>query len=348
MYTFFGLIGFSFILTIGIMMLMPMIMTQPPALSMPVDCRIGEHCFIQNYVDLDPEPNKSIDYRCGSLSYDGHNGIDFRLRDLVAMRKGVSVLAAADGEVIRLRNELPDISIRASNAPKNDGIECGNGVVLMHNGGYETQYCHLKQGSVAVKQGQQVKRGDTLGAIGLSGNTEFPHLHFMLRNKKGEIIDPFAGEMLESECDAKDYHGHFWQSSAKKQLPYIATALLNIGFSDVEPDANAMRDGQFRAKNLPDTADAIMFWVDLIGAQQGDVLLMEIAGVDNVALVSHTAPIDRHQAQLFQFVGKKRTEALWTAGAYKARLKLMRGDSVVLEHSDTLYILPSESTQEQD
>lgn len=342
MFTFIGLIGFSMILTIGIMLVMPMISTQPPALSIPVDCKIGEQCFIQNYVDLDDAHGTWTDYRCGTLSYDGHNGVDFRLRDLPAMRSGVKVLAAADGEVLRLRDGLPDSSIRASGAPDIADAECGNGVVLAHNGGFETQYCHLKQGSVAVKQGQQVKRGAVLGDIGLSGNTEFPHLHFMLRNKKGDIIDPFAGKMLSSSCDAKDYHGHFWQSAAKKQLPYIATALLSSGFSAQEPTADAARDGQFRETSLPDSANAILFWADLIGAQQGDLLLMEIAGVDGVALVSHIAPIDGNKAQLFQFVGKKRTEAAWTAGEYKAYLKLMRGEKVVLEKNDSLFIVPSE------
>ena len=41
---------------------------------------------------------------------------------------------------------------------------------------------HLRQGSVAVGQGQQVAAGDTLGRCGNSGNTSEPHLHFHLQD----------------------------------------------------------------------------------------------------------------------------------------------------------------------
>ncbi len=55
--------------------------------------------------------------------------------------------------------------------------ECGNGVVIAHAGGWETQYCHMAQGGLAVKPDQPVTTGQTL-AVGLSGLTEYPHLHF--------------------------------------------------------------------------------------------------------------------------------------------------------------------------
>ena len=54
---------------------------------------------------------------------------------------------------------------------KISGKECGNGVVLVHDDGYQTQYCHLKKGSVAVKKGARVSEGDLLGFIGMSGKT---------------------------------------------------------------------------------------------------------------------------------------------------------------------------------
>jgi hypothetical protein len=261
-------------------MLVPMISTQPPALSMPVDCVIGESCFIQNYVDLDQAEGAWHDYRCGPNSYDGHKGVDFRTRDLVQMRQGVAVLAAADGEVLRLRDGMPDRSMRDENAPKLNGNECGNAVVIGHNGGYETQYCHLKQGSLRVAQGDKVVRGDAIGQIGLSGKTEFPHLHFMLRDSKGGIIDPFAGNMAKSDCDANDYHGHYWQSSAKKAMPYIPTALLNAGVAASAPNGEAVRDGQFRERRLPATAPAIILWADVMGAQKGDMLRLRLSSPD--------------------------------------------------------------------
>ena len=41
--------------------------------------------------------------------------------------------------------------------------------MIAHDQGWETQYCHLKQGSISVKVGDNIQVGDVLGKIGLSG-----------------------------------------------------------------------------------------------------------------------------------------------------------------------------------
>ena len=71
-------------------------------LQLPVACVIGSTCFVQHYVDEDLSPN-SRDYQCGTLTYDGHDGTDFRVPSLAAQKAGVSVLAAARGRVLRVR-----------------------------------------------------------------------------------------------------------------------------------------------------------------------------------------------------------------------------------------------------
>lgn len=342
MYFFLGMIGLGVIFTIGMSMLMPMISAQPPAFSVPVDCEIGKDCFIQNYVDLDPDAGTWTDYRCGPNSYDGHKGIDFRTRDLVQMREGVAVLAAADGEILRLRDGMADISIRDESAPNFNDNECGNGIVIGHHGGYETQYCHLKQGSIAVKQGQQVTRGDRLGNIGLSGKTEFPHLHFMLRNADGETIDPFAGKMASASCNAKDYHGHYWQSSAKKAMPYTPTALLNFGISDTKPSAEAIRDGAFRTTALAGDAEAMIVWADIMGAQKGDQVMLQILLPNGEPLITHPTRIKRNKAAWFQFAGKKRPDKGWVSGSYKTKIVLKRGGEIVFDDEHAFKVLPAQ------
>ena len=67
-------------------------------MGLPIACDPGETCHIQQYVDADPGPGAQ-DYRCGTLSYEGHKGTDFALTDLSAMVAGVDVLAAAPGVV---------------------------------------------------------------------------------------------------------------------------------------------------------------------------------------------------------------------------------------------------------
>ena len=161
-------------------------------LTPPIACDLGEDCHIQQYVDADPGPG-SQDFRCGTLSYDGHKGTDFALPSLVEMEAGVAVLASAPGVVRALRDGMADGSFAAGNAASVEGRECGNGVVIDHGDGWETQYCHLRRGSVQVSKGDRVARGAPLGAVGMSGKAEFPHVHLSVR-RNGEVVDPFAPE----------------------------------------------------------------------------------------------------------------------------------------------------------
>ncbi|TFU03559.1 M23 family metallopeptidase [Polymorphobacter arshaanensis] len=56
----------------------------------------------------------------------------------------------------------------------------GNHVVIDHGNGEFSIYAHLKQGSVAVAPGAMVKAGESIGAVGSSGNSTEPHLHFQI------------------------------------------------------------------------------------------------------------------------------------------------------------------------
>jgi len=63
-------------------------------LVLPIACDIGRTCLVQHLVDRDPGPG-ARDYMCGTLTNDGHNGVDFRVPGLASMRAGVDVLTAA-------------------------------------------------------------------------------------------------------------------------------------------------------------------------------------------------------------------------------------------------------------
>lgn len=90
---------------------------------------------------------------------------------------GAPVLATADGVVEIAEDGRPD-NLRGVRNLAEPG---GNLVVLRHAAGELSRYCHLQCGSVTVKPGQSVRRGDVIGRCGVSGNAAEPHLHYVLR-----------------------------------------------------------------------------------------------------------------------------------------------------------------------
>lgn len=90
---------------------------------------------------------------------------------------GDDALAVADGTVVKLVDGLPDQV--PGTYPDNPTLEeaDGNSVVLDIGGGYFVNYAHLQAGSLTVKLGDTVKKGDVVGKVGNSGNSVAPHLH---------------------------------------------------------------------------------------------------------------------------------------------------------------------------
>ena len=113
------------------------------------------------------------------------------------MAKGVQVLAAAAGTVLRLRDGMDDVSIRVTGADAVKDREAGNSLIIDHGNGWETQYGHLRKGSIIVKPGQTVTAGQPIALMGLSGNTEFTHTHFEVRHN-GKPVDPYTGADMGS------------------------------------------------------------------------------------------------------------------------------------------------------
>ena len=116
---------------LAILTLAPAGMAGAFELVLPVDCTLGETCHIQNYFDRDAGAGWQ-DVGCGALSYDGHDGTDFALPTVAAMRAGVDVLAPAAGIVRGVRDGMPDISRDDPAAPPLEGRDCVNGVAIDH------------------------------------------------------------------------------------------------------------------------------------------------------------------------------------------------------------------------
>jgi murein DD-endopeptidase MepM/ murein hydrolase activator NlpD len=94
-----------------------------------------------------------------------HSGVD------LAANAGTPILASGDGIVIA--------------ADTND--QTGNFILIAHEDGIETFYSHMDK--VLVMKGRQVPKGGKIGAVGSTGVSTGPHLHFEIR-RDGHAIDP--------------------------------------------------------------------------------------------------------------------------------------------------------------
>jgi murein DD-endopeptidase MepM/ murein hydrolase activator NlpD len=96
-----------------------------------------------------------------------HAGID------IAAPTGTTIAAAADGRVIVAGTQG----------------DCGKMVAIDHHGGLSTIYCHMSQIFVGV--GQDVQRGQAIGAVGMTGDATGPHVHFQVM-QDGHPVDPMS------------------------------------------------------------------------------------------------------------------------------------------------------------
>ena len=99
---------------------------------------------------------------------------------------GQPIYAPAAGTVADAANNIPENSYKDGQvvsppmADDLDPIGLGNHVIIDHGNGEFSLMVHMKPGSVTVKKGDHVKQGELVGAIGFSGDTFLPHLHYML------------------------------------------------------------------------------------------------------------------------------------------------------------------------
>lgn len=295
-------------------------------LQLPVACELGRTCTIQNYVDVESSA-AAKDYKCGTLTYDGHNGTDFRLRSLHAQRTGVNVLAAADGRVVRTRDGVADgVFVKSGREAVRDA-ECGNGVVIEHPDHWQTQYCHMATG-LQVKPGDLVKAGQPLGRIGLSGLTEYSHLHFTVRHR-GRIADPFAYDAPSGSCDGGEF---LWDPSLRAQLAYQQQTILNAGFTSKAVTMELIEDGSAEREAPSIEAPAIVAFVRTLGLKAGDEQRLAVTNPAGAVIADNQAvALDRNKAQVMLFAGRKRPANGWEQGTYKATYTVKRNGEVVLK-----------------
>ena len=279
------------------------------ALGLPLDCKLGVDCWVQQYVDHDASAGVK-DYHCGAETYDGHDGTDIRIRDT---SQHVSVVASADGIVKARRDGVEDHLVKSSvdiAAVKN--VECGNGVVINHAGGWQTQYCHMRNGSVRVKAGDVVKTGDILGEVGYSGEAAFPHVHLTVRlNKKA--VDPFADAACSTEQKS------LWRT----QPTYDRGDVIRTGFQQGPVELPQLESGELANEDPKSTWSALVAYVWAINLAAGDNIKITLRGPNGV-VAENTVTLQTNKAQYMSFAGKKQPAGGWPPGVYIGNVVVMR------------------------
>lgn len=307
---------------------------QPITLLWPVACEPGKTCFVQSFVDHD-KSEAAKDYRCGSRTYNGHDGTDIRLPDAEEQRRGIPVLASSAGQVLRTRDGVADISIRMTGRAAVAGKECGNGLVIDHGQGWSTQYCHLKQGSVVVAPGQLVQAGAQLGQVGLSGETEVPHLHLTVRYN-GQVVDPFAYGQPEGACGGGK---SLWAERIQESIQYRDREIINYGFAGTVATMETIENGDIRKQQPNPASNELVAYVRAIGLRRGDIQVATIRSPDGQAFSESRLPaLDRDKAEFFISTGRRREEQRWPRGTYQASYRVLNDGTEVLTKTFTFTV----------
>jgi len=135
-----------------------------------------------------------------------HSGLDFRARH------GTPIYAATDGTV--------------NFAGRNGGY--GNFVRIRHGGNLSTGYAHMSR--IAVRNGEQVRRGQVIGYVGSTGLSTGPHLHYEMY-RGGQKIDPANVRFVNRAQLSGQELANFREQLVRLQLVEPGAAL-----SDLPPD----------------------------------------------------------------------------------------------------------------
>ena len=294
-------------------------------LAWPLDCTLGTDCFIQNYVDH----GGGNDFACNPTSFTGLSGTDIRIRSLAAMRAGVTVRASAAGTVVGIHDGMDDVAATSGTMP--GGKDCGNGVHIDSGDGDHIQYCHLRKGSVRVRVGQQVDMGDALGLVGLSGETQFPHLHINVMHgnpPQPQHLDPFTGGLASDACDATlATRAHqLWA----KPVAYATTVLLNDGFASTRPDRAALLDTPTTLTTLS-TTQTLAYWAELLNLRAGDIYDISIIDPNGKVVIGHEHRMEKPMPTHFDFVGRDQHKGPLAAGVYQGRIQILRDGKAIVD-----------------
>lgn len=138
---------------------------------------------------------------------------------------GAEIHAVADGVVTQTKDGIPqNVPNKPPVVPITLETIGGNHVIMDIGNGLYAFYAHMQPGSVRVKVGDRVKRGQVLGLLGNSGNSSEPHLHFHICNANSELASEglpyaFAEYELQGKGEWKPSESHSAPVKHEMEIP---------------------------------------------------------------------------------------------------------------------------------
>lgn len=157
----------------------------------PIACELGVNCSLINYPDIF---DGKFD-RCQSF---GSNAV-YNNPDCSPPAGAITAMDAGKSSGYQVCTDASDAY--CNDQQKQEGgrgcfwcFRGGNVVVILHPNNpffFATRYDHLKRGSILVKPGDRVVRGQKIAQVGSAGRSSGPHLHFEVWTDWYKPVDPW-------------------------------------------------------------------------------------------------------------------------------------------------------------
>lgn len=139
-----------------------------------------------NYIQGDPSATGASFGRPVASSYYVSSGYGGRmLYGRYNFHRGIDLCHAGGSSGIPVLSVLPGTVVGVTSSYTGYGYS----VLIRHANGIQTRYAHMQAGSISVRVGQSVSKGQQIGRVGRTGNATGPHLHFEVI-KNGSCVNP--------------------------------------------------------------------------------------------------------------------------------------------------------------
>mgnify|MGYP003385809337 FL=1 len=290
-------------------------------MAFPLVCEPGRTCWILNYPDIDADPAKAQDYSCGPSAAEGDSFLRIGLADATAIPLDMMVLAAQGGVVKDANDGISDRVIASRKQLAAGSLNCGNGIVIDHGMGLQSAYCHLRKGSIKVKKGDRVMKGQVIASAGQSGLATWPQLGFAIL-KSGYMVDPVTGNTSAEGCGFKERP---IIALPPEFMSYQPAAIVSMGFSISPADREAIAlGGAPRFATINREERTINLWAMVLGIHTGDEVDIRIRDPRGRTFQNQNFVADKDYDRLPVNVGRDRGYVGWRQGTYVGEVKVTR------------------------